>query len=291
MSVSSQSDMEKMSKDFHENGFACMENFLSPEEVELLRAESHRLIREEALKEGIRNVFNYDCNLESNYFTESTKKTGFFYEKKAFDENGKLIVPEEQSVHKIGHAIHKTNPVFAAFTRSQKINNLYKAIGYREPKNVQSMVIFKNPRVGGEYMPHQDASFLCTSEPITLAGIWLALDDATKENGCLEFIPSSHKWPLARRNIRVVKDNGQVELIWTSSPKEYADNQFVLTPVRKGALVLIDGLVVHRSGPNLSENSRWVYAVHAYDKARCRFLNDNWLQVDDQDDKVTEPPK
>lgn len=278
----SKSDLEKVAKDFHENGFACMENFLTPEEVELLRKESSRLIREEALKEGQRNIFNYDSFSKSDYYFASNKKTSFFYEKRAFDENGKLLVPEEQSVHKIAHVIHKTNPVFGAFTDSKKITDLYEAIGYKDPVNVQSMVIFKNPRVGGEYDPHQDASFLQTSEPITMAGIWLALDDATRENGCLEFIPGSHKWPLARRNVRRVKENGEVELVWTKPPLKYDDSQFVVASVKKGALVLIDGLVVHRSGPNLSENSRWIYAIHAYDRARCKYLG--WLPIENVDE-------
>jgi len=41
-------------------------------------------------------------------------------------------------------------------------------------------------------VPHQDGSFLYT-EPLKVMGLWLALEDATVDNGCLSFIPGSHK--------------------------------------------------------------------------------------------------
>lgn len=41
-------------------------------------------------------------------------------------------------------------------------------------------------------IPHQDATFLHT-DPMKLFGIWIALEDAKEENGCLYFIPGSHK--------------------------------------------------------------------------------------------------
>lgn len=41
-------------------------------------------------------------------------------------------------------------------------------------------------------VPHQDATFLNTT-PMKLYGLWIALEDATLENGCLWFMPGSHK--------------------------------------------------------------------------------------------------
>ena len=72
------------------------------------------------------------------------------------------------------------------------LQTLAKGFGLVDPAIIQSMYIFKNPRVGGEVCPHQDASFLWI-EPLKLYGVWLPVDDATEENGCLWFIPGSHK--------------------------------------------------------------------------------------------------
>ena len=52
----------------------------------------------------------------------------------------------------------------------------------------QSMLIFKQPYVGGEVVPHQDSSFIAT-DPLSCVGIWLALEDAMRSNGCLWALP------------------------------------------------------------------------------------------------------
>ena len=55
---------------------------------------------------------------------------------------------------------------------------------------LQSMLIFKQPFVGGEVVPHQDSCFV-TTDPLSCVGIWLALEDATQENGCLWTLPGA----------------------------------------------------------------------------------------------------
>jgi phytanoyl-CoA hydroxylase len=67
-----------------------------------------------------------------------------------------------------------------------------KQFDYKRPVVCQSMYIFKPPFIGGEIRAHQDASYLY-ADPIEMVGFWIALEDATEENGCLQFIPGSHK--------------------------------------------------------------------------------------------------
>lgn len=275
--------IDSLAADFRDKGFGVVENFLSEQEVQELREESSRLIREEYTREGKRQIFGNSYNARSDYFVTSGDKIRFFFEKNAFNlETGELLVAEEQSLAKIGHALHCLNPVFRRITTSEKVRNVYKAIDFLEPTVAQSMVIFKNPKVGGEYTPHQDASFLCT-EPIHLAGCWIALDDATPENGCLQFIPGSHTWPLARRFTRVEDKVDDQLLTWSAPVKEYDESSFVEVPVKRGSLVIIHGLAVHRSAPNNSDKARWIYTFHAYDKGRAKYLADNWLQAVDND--------
>ena len=78
----------------------------------------------------------------------------------------------------------------------------------------ESMYIFKQANVGSEVTPHQDSTFLHTSPKQTVlgkflyascfmthilwlihySGMWIALEDATEDNGCLWSVPGSHKW-------------------------------------------------------------------------------------------------
>ncbi len=50
-------------------------------------------------------------------------------------------------------------------------------------------------------LPHQDSTFLCTDPP-SVVGLWWALEDATKTNGCLWTLPGAHTKGVARRFIR-----------------------------------------------------------------------------------------
>lgn len=271
--------IRNLAKSFEENGYGVIENFLDSEAVDLLRREAANLVESSTIDDCRRQVFGHPIHVKSDYFLTSGDKVRTFFEKGAVDlDNNKLLVEKEQSVAKIGHALHCLNVSFRRCTTSCHVRKVFEAIGFKDPTVVQSMLIFKNPRVGGEYTPHQDASFLCT-EPIRLAGFWFALDDATEENGCLQFIPGSHKEPLARRFVRSQDEKtGEISLIWTASPAEYDDDAFVRVPVKRGSLVLIHGLVVHRSAPNQSDKPRWVYTFHAYDKNNSKYLEDNWLQ-------------
>jgi len=50
------------------------------------------------------------------------------------------------------------------------------------------MYIFKQPNIGGEVTCHQDSTFIY-NDPVAIAGLWFALEDATLENGCLWLFP------------------------------------------------------------------------------------------------------
>ena len=62
---------------------------------------------------------------------------------------------------------------------------------------LQEMALVKPPKVSGEKPWHQDAAYFRGSDPNLMFGVWIALDPATRENGCMEVIPGSHL-PRAR---------------------------------------------------------------------------------------------
>lgn len=81
-------------------------------------------------------------------------------------------------------------------------------------------------------------------------GLWLALDDATEENGCLQFINGSHKWGLQRWYERVDSSGPGGKVLeyrgWPEYCTDKLDGDYVKVPVKAGSLVAIHGLVVHK---------------------------------------------
>ena len=196
-----------------------------------------------------------------------------FFEEDAFDAEGRLVVPKAQAINKIGHALHDRDPVFDRYSRDPRLASLAGALGLAQPLLLQSMLIFKQPRIGGEVVWHQDASFLAT-EPQSVIGFWFALEDATLENGCLWVAPGGHRGPLRER---YVKRDGRLAMeALDATPWPEASRTRALE-VPAGTLVVFDGRLPHASGPNRSAQSRMAYTLHAVD-GQAVYSPLNWLQ-------------
>jgi len=273
---------EEQLQRFETDGYVILRGFLSPEEVASLETARARLVAEMNPAEHQVSVFStledrqVELRSKDDYFLESGDKVRFFWEEGVFDAAGELTVPRELAINKVGHALHWLVPEFRDVTFSERVRACCRALGFQRPLVAQSMYIFKQPRVGGEVTPHQDATFLYT-EPERLAGLWIPLEDADEENGCLWFARGSQRGPLERRFVRNPDAAGPA-LVFRGHPAPLDPAQFVPEPMKRGDCVFISGRVHHRSNANKSQRSRHAYTFHVLESEGVAYSPENWLQ-------------
>lgn len=283
-------------------GFLVVPDFLSPDAVAALRSRGQALLDSfDPSSPESRAVFSSAAQfrVSTPHFLASATAASFFFEEGAFDEAGQLTAPPSQCVNKIAHALHEVDPPFRAFARSPAVAGLASALGYQRPLPVQSMYICKQPAIGGEVVPHQDSTFLATVPSPTVFGVWVALEDATEENGCLWGLPGSHRGGVLRRFGRGLgeKEEGkaggtgggegtgagagpdEVMVGFDRPAPSYDLSTGVPLPAKAGTLVLLHGAVIHWSAPNAGSTSRHAFTLHLAEGARgCAWAADNWLQ-------------
>jgi len=202
---------------FRENGYLVVENALSPQEVETLRAETVRICRGE-----LGHVTGLPPTLPEDTNDDVIQRT--------------LCV----------HFPHKISAVMYDFLAQPTIVDcLTKVIG-PNVKSMQSMLFIKSAGKPGQAW-HQDEGFIPTRDR-SLNAAWIALDDATVENGCLWVIPGSQRhgiiWPFREH------DDERFDCVTEAFDFPYTDDDAVPVEVKAGGIVFFNGYLLHRSLPN-----------------------------------------
>lgn len=131
-------------------------------------------------------------------------------------------------------------------------------IGCDQLRVWHDQIQYKPPGVGAQLEWHQDFPFWLILEPAELVTAWLALDDATVENGCMRMVPGSHRW--GTHELTTV-DGLSVNYDPTSLPDD-ARTDDVLIEVKRGECHFHHCMTWHGSPINRSDQARRAIAIH-----------------------------
>ncbi|GCB17511.1 phytanoyl-CoA dioxygenase domain-containing protein 1 [Aspergillus awamori] len=288
---------------FNSTGYLIIPDYLTPSEITSCLTETNNLLTTFPLDTHPLTQFTTgdssptDKHVGDTYFLESGDKVRFFFEPSAIDSTtSRLLKPKHEAVNKIGHSLHTLSEPFKSITLSERNAEIAKSLGFKDPRVLQSMVICKQPGIGGAVPPHRDSEFLYTDPP-SAVGWWIALQDAGKGNASLGMVKGSHRRGegIGRRFVRVYDDKGEVDgtgfventggrfpkglEVQEGGEGDDGEEEVEVVDVKAGSLVLIHGNVLHKSERNTGDKSRFAYTFHVIEGAEgWRYDEKNWLQ-------------
>ena len=119
----------------------------------------------------------------------------------------------------------------------------------------------KPMRHGGVVAWHQDYSYWTRTEPMQHLTCWIALDDSTRDNGCLQYVPGSHRWPL----LPITGLAGDMDEIQTVlSENQRKQFQPVAIELKAGEGSFHHPLLVHGSYENRTDRPRRAAVVNVF---------------------------
>ncbi|RKU17684.1 phytanoyl-CoA dioxygenase [Candidatus Poribacteria bacterium] len=219
---------------FIENGYLVVPNLLSDKEIEELRQDTVTLARGE-----------YEC------------------------DNMKPLpdsVTDEEAIGRILciHQPHFVSETIEKYVKHPKICGILSQITAAHlpfwdgsVKCMQSMLFVKPPNFQGQAW-HQDEIYIPTRDR-SLIGAWIAMDDATVENGCLWVLPGSHRqgYLYPQRN-----HENPDEFDFAQESYGFDGSEEVPVEVTTGTLVFFNGYLLHRSRKNRGNTFRRVLVNH-----------------------------
>lgn len=216
---------------YHNYGYLIAQEFITDSEIESLRKETTSIFRGERGEiEGLIPV--------------------------SAEESDSAILKKYVAIH----FPHKISVVIKNFLAQKNIVEVLKAIVSPNVKAMQSMLFVKGPGKAGQAW-HQDEFYIPTRDK-SLTGVWIAIDDATVDNGCLWIIPGSNKPGYIMS--RVVYTGDEYADVDTIDVSNYKHNEIIPVEVKSGSVVFFNGYVLHSSKRNRTTNNFRTALVNHY---------------------------
>src|SRR5690349_6547529 len=230
---------------FHASGYLAGIRVLNAEQIETLRRELAKLIDPSHPQHKL--FYEFHSNESTNPNTVLFHALGAWRISPAFHDllwNPALLMPAAQLLN---------GPV--RFWHDQ--------------------LFVKPPHQGGVVAWHQDYSYWTRTQPMAHLSCWIGLDDSTRENGCLQYIPGSHRWP----DLPITGLAGDMDAI-NAVLDEEQKQQFkipVAVELKRGEASFHHPRLVHGSFANHSSRSRRATVINVMRDGVCSATNEPLL--------------
>lgn len=132
----------------------------------------------------------------------------------------------------------------------------------------------KPARDGGVVAWHQDYSYWTRTQPMAHLTCWIGLDDSSRDNGCLYYVPRSHRWPLLPKPVIA----GDMEAIRTvMSAEQLAEFKPVAIELKAGECAFHHPLMLHGSYENRTDRPRRATVINVFRDGVCSASNEPLL--------------
>lgn len=212
------------------------------------------------------NQINQLCNELSEVMDPKHPLHDLFYE---FHSNESKN-PNSLLFHSLGHwrtskGFHDVlwNP---AFTMAA-----YQLLENKPVRFWHDQLFCKPAKHGGVVAWHQDYSYWTRTIPMQHLTCWTGLDDSSIENGCLHYVPKSHKWGLLKAPSLAGDMNGLIPYL---SDEQKAEFKPIAIEMKKGYGTFHHPLMVHGSYENKSEISRRAFVLNVFADGTISNTND-----------------
>ena len=122
-------------------------------------------------------------------------------------------------------------------------------------------IFYKPARHGGVVAWHQDYSYWTRTKPLAHLSCWIGLDDSTRENGCVHYVPRSHRWNLLPIT-GLADDMDSIQSVLTAAQKK--EFRPVAIELKSGEASFHHPLLVHGSFENMTEHPRRATVINVF---------------------------
>jgi phytanoyl-CoA hydroxylase len=242
-------ELRRQCTDFDNNGFVVAPDVLTPDELN-------------ALREHVDGAMSGELKPQPPHWKQPMDDFNIQWEPRVRNDPA---VSRRDKIRIIFHLMHSHTFFWGLATNPRMLDLVENLIG-PDIKLYTDQMFCKPAKHGSEVPWHQDSGYWPMAEP-KLLSCWVAIDDVTVENGCVRFLPGTHKAAVPHHV--VVTDNPNN----LAARPEYCD-PFREVPVtmKAGSICFHHSLTLHRSLPNESDKARRGL-VMIYLPANLKFLS------------------